>query len=84
MSLYPNLSSGLSSIDLQTEEFNTAPAAIQIMSVPGQVVYDQVTMLDQGMLLKEIQLGEAAADGMYLVKVTINDQGYSAQISFQK
>jgi hypothetical protein len=35
----------------------------------------------KGELQREIQLSDAVAQGMYLVKVTINDRGFTVQVN---
>jgi hypothetical protein len=47
-------------------------------------MYYETTSVASGMLREEIQFNDAVAQGMYLVKVTINDKVFTAQIDLQK
>jgi len=84
MNIYPNPTTGKFTIDLEFNSEEYAEADIQVFNMTGQVVSDETTIVANGVLQKEIQLSDAAADGTYLVKVTVNDHVYSAQINYQK
>jgi hypothetical protein len=47
-------------------------------------MYDETTSIINGALQKEIKLNDAAAEGMYLVKMRIGDEVFSSQIDYQK
>jgi hypothetical protein len=54
-----------------------------VINLLGQVVFAESSALLNGKLQKEIKLHDAA-DGIYLVKVTINEKMYSGEIFYQK
>jgi len=84
LNLFPNPTTGTFTLDLKLDDEENSQAIIQVLNMLGQVVYDETTSIANGALQKEIQLSDAAADGMYLVKVMINDQVFSSQINYQK
>lgn len=85
LSLYPNPTSGTFTLDLQHDDEETSQAEVQVLNMLGQTIpidKGQWTV-DNGRLMKEIQLSDVA-DGMYLVKVTVGDKIFTAQIDLQK
>ncbi|HYV90676.1 MAG TPA: T9SS type A sorting domain-containing protein [Chitinophagales bacterium] len=83
MNIYPNPTTGTFTFDLKLNNEENEEAVIQVLNMMGQVVYDKTTTVANGVLQKEIQLSDVA-NGVYLVKVTVNGDVYSAQISYQK
>ncbi|MBX7139960.1 MAG: T9SS type A sorting domain-containing protein [Chitinophagales bacterium] len=85
LSIYPNPTTGTFTLDLQLDDEETTDAEVQVMNMLGQILSIESGELtvDNGKLKTEIQLGDVA-DGMYMVKVTIGDRVYSAQINLQK
>ncbi|HYV90150.1 MAG TPA: kelch repeat-containing protein [Chitinophagales bacterium] len=84
MNIYPNPTDGTFTLDLKFNSEENEEALIQVLNMTGQVVYDKTTIVMNGVLQNEIQFNEGAADGTYLVKVTVSDHIYSAQINYQK
>ena len=84
LQIFPNPTSGALTIILSMDQEETAEAKIEVLNMLGQIIISEKAAVDQGKLQKEIQLGDAAANGMYLVKVIINDRVYTAQINLQK
>ena len=82
--LYPNPANGRFEIALSLNNTNVNDdASVMVTNELGQVVFAEKLSVVKGVLRKEIQLKDAS-DGMYLVKVTINDRMYSGQINYQK
>ncbi|MBX7139959.1 MAG: T9SS type A sorting domain-containing protein [Chitinophagales bacterium] len=83
--LYPNPTTGTFTLDLQLDDEETTDAEVQVMNMLGQILSIESGELtvDNGKLKTEIQLGDVA-DGMYMVKVTVGDKVFTAQIDLQK
>jgi N-acetylneuraminic acid mutarotase len=81
--LHPNPTNGHFTLALTLGDVMNAPAIIQVINSLGQIVYAEKVSVASGMLLKEIQVNSLPA-GVYLVKVIVNDQVYSASINYQK
>lgn len=85
LSVYPNPSLGNFTVTLETGASENCEAAIEVINLLGQsysIDKGQWTV-DNGRLMKEIQMSDVA-DGMYLVKVTVGDKIFTAQIDLQK
>jgi len=83
LQLFPNPTAGTFTLDLKLDDEENSQVIIQVLNMLGQVVYDETTSVTNGALQKEIQLRDAA-NGMYMVKVTVGDEVFSSQISYQK
>jgi len=81
--VYPNPTTGQFTIAMTLNEEVNSPAIIQVINSLGQIMYTEKTSVANGMLQKEIKLNNLPA-GMYYVKVIVNDQVYSAQLSYSK
>jgi len=84
LNLFPNPTTGTFTLDLKLNDEENSQAIIQVLNMLGQMVYDETTSVANGVLQKEIQLSGEAAEGMYLVRVTIKDCLYLSQINLQK
>jgi hypothetical protein len=82
--IFPNPTAGSFVLELLMDEAANSEATIQFLNMLGQVVYHETTSVASGMLREEIQFNDTVAEGMYLVKVTINDKVFTAQIDLQK
>lgn len=85
LNIYPNPTIGTFTLDLQLDDEETSDAQVQVLNMIGQAVsIDNVQLtIDNGRLVKEIHLGDVA-EGMYLVKVTVNEKVFTTQIDLQK
>ncbi|MEO5674894.1 MAG: T9SS type A sorting domain-containing protein [Chitinophagales bacterium] len=83
LSVFPNPSNGAFINYLKLNVELNAEVTLEVLNMLGEKVYSQQVQLVKGVLQKEIQLDEANIDGMYLVKVIINDQLFTAQINMQ-
>ncbi|HYV92290.1 MAG TPA: T9SS type A sorting domain-containing protein [Chitinophagales bacterium] len=89
--LYPNPTGGHFTLNLkgygegieENEEANE-PATIEVIDLLGQIIYSKNISVMHDELKKEISLDNPLPDGMYLVRVTLNDQVYSRQLLYQK
>ena len=68
VSLYPNPNSGMFTIKGPIENTNEE-VNIVVTDLLGQQVYHSTTVVRNGMLNAEVQLGKSVANGMYLVSV---------------
>ena len=86
LSIYPNPTTGTFTLDLQLDDEETSQAEVQIINLLGQTISIESGELkvENGKLVKEIQLNNDAAEGMYLVKVIINNKIFTSQINLQK
>jgi hypothetical protein len=82
--IFPNPTAGSFVLELLMDEAANSEATIQFLNMLGQVLYHETTSVASGMLREEIQFNDTVAEGMYLVKVTINDKVFTAQIDLQK
>jgi len=83
LSVFPNPTDCNFSIELKLNDEVTAEGIIEVLNMLGQKMISEKVQMVKGVLQKEIQLSDEA-DGMYLVKVIINDQVFSSQINYQK
>lgn len=83
LAVYPNPVVETFTLHLQLQSSSVQSATIYLLNTLGQIVYNEKTTVENGLLLKEIKLNEHPT-GMYLVKVIVNDQVYSASINYQK
>ena len=65
-------------------ENEISEAEIEVINALGQVVFSQKSTIRKGKLQAEIQLSDDAAEGMYLVKVTMGTQVFTSQIDLQQ
>lgn len=81
--LYPNPTNGQFTLALTLTDEANAPAIIQVLNSLGQIVYNEKTSVDDGILMKEIDLN-GISSGMYLVRVVVNNQVFTARLSYQQ
>jgi len=81
-SLFPTPNDGTFTIELQLNNMINASAKITVLDMLGQTLIEETGELEKGKLLKQIQLNEEPE--IYIVKVTVNNRVYSAQINLQK
>lgn len=84
LSVFPNPTNGTFMINLKWSNGENADGKIEVLNLHGQIVISEKTKLEKGKLQREIQQSDAAAEGMYLVKVTIENKVFIAQINYQK
>jgi hypothetical protein len=84
LTVFPNPTNGAFVIELKLSDEESSEAKIEVLNLLGQVIISEKATLNRGELQREIQLSDAVAQGMYLVKVTINDKVFTAQMDLQK
>lgn len=83
LSVFPNPAKGKFLIDLRLIDQETAAEKIEVLNLLGQVVYNKTSALVKGKLEEVIELSDAA-DGIYLVRVVVSDQVFTAQIIYRQ
>jgi hypothetical protein len=84
LSVYPNPNDGQFMINLTLSDDENQAATIQLMSMIGQIVYSEKTSFPDGTLKKEIVIDQSEGEGMYLVRVIVNDQIFCSPIFYKK
>ena len=82
--VFPNPTNGQFVVYLQLNTEENLEAKIAVINTLGQSVYVKSSELEKGKLMEEIKFNSAAAEGMYFVKVIVNDQVYGVQIVYQQ
>lgn len=85
LSIYPNPSDGKFTIELKLDNEETSQAKAELINIFDQAIPidDGPLTVENGKLIKAIQLRDLA-DGVYLLKVIVNDVVYATQINLQK
>ena len=84
LSVFPNPTDGKFVIELELRDAITGEATIEVINLLGQIMQSQKVAMVKGKLQQKIQFSKEEAEGMYLVKVTIGDKIFTAQIDLQK
>lgn len=79
LSVYPNPTNGVFKLTINSAE-NHANVGVQIVNAAGQVVYTNALNINSGLNATEIDLN-ALADGIYVVKVMVNEKIYITKVS---
>ena len=82
--LYPNPSRGQFVIDLRLAENISTDAKIELMNLFGQTAYRETTTLSNGKLQKSVSVPSSLSQGIYMVKVVVNDRVYMAKLIYAK
>ena len=85
LSLYPNPTGGNFTIRFSSDE--NGIATVQMINSMGKVVLTEFISISNGELpdgKNEISLDDSFAEGIYLVKVNLNDKVYSQQIVYRR
>ena len=82
-SLFPNPTNGEFVVHFQLQNEPNTEAKIEVINLLGQVVYAKTTAMLKGKLEEAIKLSDEA-DGLYLVRVMVNEQLYSRRIVLDK
>lgn len=83
LNIYPNPTNGHFVIDLETAN-EDGEAMLQIFNALGQSVMAENVAVVNGKVLKETDLDENAAAGIYFVRIVVNDQMFSSQVVFER
>jgi hypothetical protein len=80
ISVFPNPAYDAFTLLLNSTTEENREAKIEVLNLLGQIIFSENGKVENGKLFREIQLNDAA-EGMYLVKVTIDDHMYTVQIN---
>ena len=81
---YPNPAKGQFTLALHLPENINANAKIQLVDIVGKTVYTDNAALNNGAFQKTIATPASLANGLYIVRVIVNEKTYMAQLVFEK
>lgn len=81
LTVYPNPTGGQCTIDLNLVNAFSGNADVFVVNMMGQVVYNDILQVNNGLIQQQIALPEIISGGMYLIKVMVNGSAYTAQLS---
>lgn len=81
---YPNPAKGQFILALHLPENINANAKIQLVDIVGKTIYTDNAALNGGAFQKTIATPAALANGLYIVRVIVNEKTYITQLVFQK
>ncbi|HYK46418.1 MAG TPA: MopE-related protein, partial [Parafilimonas sp.] len=84
LKLYPNPSSGQFIVELRGLGKINSKVEIQLMDINGKTVQKENAELSNGSLQKIIRIAPALSQGMYMVRIVINDKIYDARLIYSK
>jgi hypothetical protein len=84
LQVYPNPGQGQYIIELKIEKPVTAEATLQVLDMRGQVVATQKAGLSNGYLQKQLLLSSTLSQGLYMVRITVQDKTYQAKLILQR
>ncbi|NVO19855.1 MAG: T9SS type A sorting domain-containing protein [Bacteroidetes bacterium] len=80
LNVYPNPSKGEFTLILQVDENTNTKAKIQMVNMMGKTVYTEDAEIGNGLLQKTISTPSAVANGIYIVRVIIDEKLYKTQV----
>ena len=84
LSVYPNPTNGNFNIELHLENaLNGGSAQVELINIVGDVVLAEDAEVYEGELLHTIKLKDKLPDGLYFVKIIVDDQVFFQRIIFQ-
>jgi hypothetical protein len=84
LKVFPNPSKGEFNLTLQVDAGINAIAKIQLVNMMGKTVYTETAEVNNGALQKTINTPSSFANGMYVVRVLIDDKLYKTQLIFTR
>ena len=82
--LYPNPSRGQFVVELQVAEKINATAKIQLMNLEGQVVQAETALMNNGAVKQSVNVSPALSNGIYMVRISVNNKTYITRLVYQK
>ncbi len=82
--VYPNPSKGEFTLSMQIEAAVNAKATIQLFNMMGKMVYTDDAEVADGVLQKTITTPNSFANGIYIIRVIIDDKLYKTQLIFSR
>ena len=83
MNIFPNPGDGHFVVDLHCEG-EEKMGIINVFNAIGQLIYERVVVINEGVIHYDVKLQNDAPDGIYFLKVMANGKIYSGQIICQK
>ncbi|MBA3648470.1 MAG: T9SS type A sorting domain-containing protein [Chitinophagales bacterium] len=84
LELYPNPTSGNFIMNLQLNEDVNEIAIVQVYDALGRLVKSNNSPFAHGVLFDEMKLDNTLAEGMYSVRVTVNNKTLQRQLIYQR
>src|SRR6266498_5568470 len=82
--LYPNPSRGRFVVELHLAEKINGKATIQLMDMTGKTVYSENAVMINGTIQKTVTASSVWANGIYIVRIIVNNKIYKAQLVYEK
>ena len=76
--IFPNPNNGLFTFSYDGEEYGDA--VLQVMNSMGQMIYNTNVSINEGGYTQELQLGDTATKGIYIVRLLINGNSYDSRV----
>ena len=83
VSVYPNPSAGVFTLNLTNVSAGVSKAQISISNILGDVIYSTQEQVNNNSITKEIDL-QSTANGAYFMKVMVGDKSYTSKIIINK
>lgn len=82
--VYPNPARGQFTLSMHIAENINATAKIQLVDMVGRTVFTDNTAMNNGSFQKTISTPAALANGLYVVRVIVNEKTYMTQVIAEK
>ncbi len=82
--MYPNPSRGQFAVELHLAEKINAPAKIQLIDMTGKTVYTENAVMNNGALQKTVAASSVLANGIYMVRIIVNNKIYKTELVYAK
>lgn len=83
LNVYPNPANGPFNLELVNDNLDNGTAHIEVMNVLGENVYTGDVLFENGIFNKNIDLGQKATRGIYMIKVRLNSEVYTSRLILQ-
>ncbi|HYV94237.1 MAG TPA: HYR domain-containing protein [Chitinophagales bacterium] len=84
LNLYPNPSDGTFMLEVQLNDDYNGNASVEIMNSIGQIIQQEVAVVNDGVFAHTIHLENNVPAGMYFIKVMTNDKILKSQIMIKR
>ncbi|HEY6977304.1 MAG TPA: right-handed parallel beta-helix repeat-containing protein [Chitinophagaceae bacterium] len=82
--LYPNPTRGQFVIELHLADHINTNGKIQLVNMMGQTVSAENANISNGILQKNVSISSSLTQGIYIVKVVVNDKTYVSKLMYEK